>query len=80
MGTADGDERVPFGVIFDTTSKGRFDLVIYDDGLLAVKGTYAGVALRGAGAGLSGAGFGGGATRAGPKLAAATKAGGFTTS
>lgn len=65
MATADGDEHVPVGAIFDTNSKGRFDLVIYDDGLLAVKGTYAGVALRGAGAGLSGAGFGGEATGAG---------------
>ena len=50
----DRDEPTPVGAIFDTNSKGRFDLVIYPDGLLAVEGTYVGVALRGAGAGLGG--------------------------
>jgi hypothetical protein len=51
-----GDDRQPLGAIFDTNSDGRFDLVVYDDGLLAVRGTYIGVALRGAGAGGVGAG------------------------
>ena len=46
----------PRGAIFDTNSGGRFDLVVYDDGLLAVRGTYIGVALRGAGAGGVGTG------------------------
>ena len=45
------------GAIFDTESHGRFDLAIYDDGVLAVKGTYKGIAMRGAAAG-SGGGFG----------------------
>jgi hypothetical protein len=36
------------GVINDTNSKGRFDLLVYDDGILAVRGTYLGVALRSA--------------------------------
>jgi hypothetical protein len=52
-------ETPPTGAIFDTNSKGRFDLVVYDDGLLAVKGTYTGVALRGASAGMVGTGGGG---------------------
>jgi hypothetical protein len=47
--------KQPLGVIFDTNSSGRFDLLIYDDGLLAVRGNYVGVALLGAGAGLGGA-------------------------
>ena len=42
-------EVQPLGAICDTNSKGRFDLILYEDGLLAVKGTYTGVALRGAG-------------------------------
>lgn len=46
----------PLGAIHDTNSRGRFDLVIYEDGILAVKGTYVGVALRGAGVGMVGAG------------------------
>ncbi|GEM_PF-3604550 len=46
----------PVGAIFDTNSDGRFDLVVYDDGILAVKGTYLGVALRAAGAGMVGGG------------------------
>lgn len=54
-----GDSKQPLGVIVDTNSKGRFDLIIYDDGILAVKGTYVGVALRGGGAGMVGAGGGG---------------------
>lgn len=45
------DDRHPLGAIFDTNSSGRFDLVVYDDGLLAVTGSYVGVALRGAAAG-----------------------------
>jgi hypothetical protein len=56
----------PLGVIFDTNSSGRFDLLIYDDGLLAVRGNYVGVALLGAGAGMGGAVGGvGGSTAAG---------------
>ena len=46
----------PLGAIHNANSKGRFDLVIYEDGILAVKGTYIGVALRGAGVGMVGAG------------------------
>ena len=55
------DEPTPVSAIFDTNSKGRFDVVVYEDGLLAIKGTYVGVALRGAGAGLGGPGAGIGA-------------------
>jgi hypothetical protein len=51
-----GDEPTPVGAILDTNSNGRFDLVIYEDGLLAVKGTYVGVMLRAAGVGIGGAG------------------------
>jgi hypothetical protein len=36
------------GAIHDTNSHGRFDLLVYDDGILAVRGTYFGVALLGA--------------------------------
>lgn len=43
----------PLGVIFDTNSKGRFDLLIYDDGFLGVRGNYVGAALLGAGAGMA---------------------------
>jgi hypothetical protein len=46
----------PAGVVFDVNAKGRFDLVVYDDGILAVRGTYAGVALRAAGVGMVAAG------------------------
>jgi len=53
-------EVQPLGAICDTNSKGRFDLILYEDGLLAVKGTYTGVALRGAGVGAVGLGGGGG--------------------
>ena len=63
-------EREPIGAIFDTNSHGRFDLVVYDDGFLAVKGTYVGVAIRAAGAGMVGAGGGG----LGSALAAGTGA------
>jgi hypothetical protein len=45
------------GLIVDTNSKGRFDLVIYDDGILALRGSYVGVAAMG---GRAGAGLGGG--------------------
>jgi hypothetical protein len=59
-------EPHPIGAIFDTNCHGRFDLVVYEDGLLAVKGTNIGVALRGAGPGAVGAGAGlGGAVAAG---------------
>jgi len=58
-GAMESGEPQPKGAIFDTNSKDRFDLVVYDDGLLVVKGTYTGVALRGAGAGMVGTGGGG---------------------
>ncbi len=51
----------PLGAIFNTNSRGRFDLLVYDDGLLAIRGTYVGVALRGGGAGMAGVGGGAGA-------------------
>jgi len=38
------------GAIVDTNSGGGFDLIVYEDGILAVKGTYVGVALRAGGA------------------------------
>jgi len=46
----------PLGVIVDTNSAGRFDLVLYEDGILAVRGTYMGVALRAGGIGMVGGG------------------------
>jgi hypothetical protein len=52
------DEPQPLGAIFDTTSRGFFDLVVYDDGVLGVKGSYRGLILRGAGAGAGAAGAG----------------------
>jgi hypothetical protein len=54
----------PLGAIFDTNSRGRFDLVVYGDGLLAVKGSYKGVALRaaGVGSGAAAAGWSAGTT------------------
>jgi hypothetical protein len=58
MSTVGPDDHAPIGAIFDTNSNGRFDLVIYPDGLLGIKGTYVGVALLGAGAGAGGAGIG----------------------
>ncbi len=54
-------DNEPLGVIFNTNSRGRFDLLVYDDGLLAIRGTYVGVALRGGGAGMAGVGGGAGA-------------------
>ncbi len=60
-------------MIVDTNSHGRFDLVVYMDGFLAVKGTYVGVALRSAGAGI-GAGAGG-AVAAGTGASAGLAAG-----
>ena len=58
-------------------SGGRFDLVVYEDGILAVKGTYVGVALRAGGAGMVGAGGAGlsGATAAGGGAFGGTLAG-----
>lgn len=52
-------EPAPRGTIVDTNSAGRFDLVLYDDGILCLRGTYVGVMIRGAGAGMVGAGGGG---------------------
>jgi hypothetical protein len=49
-------DNKPLGVILNTNSRGRFDLLVYDDGLLAIRGTYIGVALRGGGAGMAGIG------------------------
>jgi hypothetical protein len=43
------EDNKPLGVIFNTNSRGRFDLLVYDDGLLAIRGTYVGVAMRGGG-------------------------------
>lgn len=60
--------RQPAGAVFDVNAKGRFDLVVYDDGILAVRGTYVGVALRAAGVGMVGAGP---ITAAGASLGAA---------
>jgi hypothetical protein len=48
-------EALP-GAIVDTNSTGRFELVISRDGILAVTGTYLGVALRAAGVSRSGRG------------------------
>ena len=63
------EPTTPLGVIVDTNSGGRFDLIVYEDGILGVKGTYVGVALRAGGSGLSGAAAAGtgsaGCTRAG---------------
>jgi hypothetical protein len=50
----------PLGAIYDTNSDGRYDLVVYGDGILGIRGSYLGVALRGGGAGLGG--FGAAAT------------------
>ena len=64
--------QAPLGAIVDTNSKGRYDLLVYSDGILAVRGTYVGVALRSAGVGMVGAGGGGigGAATAGAGAAA----------
>ena len=51
-------EPQPLGAIYDTNSKGRFDLVVYADGVLCLRGTYVGVALRAAGIGMVGGGGG----------------------
>ena len=64
--------REPLGAIYNTTSRGRFDLVVYRDGLLAVRGTYANVALRAAGVAMIGAGVGAGAVAAGAARSAAS--------
>jgi hypothetical protein len=48
----------PLGAIYDTNSKGRFDLVVYSDGVLCLRGTHFGVALRAAGIGMVGGGGG----------------------
>ena len=50
------EPTAPLGVIVDTNSGGRFDLIVYEDGILGVKGTYVGVALRAGGAGMVGGG------------------------
>jgi hypothetical protein len=61
------EPTTPLGVIVDTNSGGRFDLIVYEDGILGVKGTYVGVALRAGGAGMVGGGGSGlsGATAGG---------------
>lgn len=53
-----GDQVEPTirGVIHDTNLHGRFDLLLYDDGILAVKGNYVRTALLAGGATLGGAG------------------------
>lgn len=60
------------GVIHDTNSNGRFDLVAYRDGILAVKGTYIGVAIRASGPGMVGLG---GAATAGAGTAGSVSSG-----
>jgi len=42
--------------VLNTNSRGRFDLLVVRDGIVAVKGTYLSVASRAAGVGLVGAG------------------------
>ena len=72
------EDPQPVGVIVDTNSaRGRLDLIVYDDGILAAKGTYFGVMLRAAGPGMGGAGGGGlgGAVAAGAGSAAGWSAG-----
>jgi hypothetical protein len=66
------DNPPPRGAIFDTNSNGRFDLVVYDDGLLAVKGTYVCIMVRGAGAGLGSAGTGGAGVAVGSSAGASS--------
>ena|ERR1035437_9500490 len=67
------EPTTPLGVIVDTNSGGRFDLIMYEDGILGVKGTYVGVALRAGGAGMVGGGGSGlsGAAAAGAGSASA---------
>lgn len=60
---------LPLGAIVDTNSAGRFDLVLYEDGILAVRGTYIGVALRAGGTGMMGAGAAAGGGAAAGNLA-----------
>jgi hypothetical protein len=67
------EATTPIGAIVDTNSGGRFDLIVYEDGILAVKGTYVGVALRAGGAGMVG---GGGSGLSGGAAAGAGSAGG----
>jgi hypothetical protein len=67
------EATTPIGAIVDTNSGGRFDLIVYEDGILAVKGTYVGVALRAGGAGMVG---GGGSGLSGAAAAGAGSAGG----
>lgn len=71
------EPTTPLGVIVDTNSGGRFDLIVYEDGILGVKGTYVGVALRAGGAGMVGGGGSGlsGAAAAGAGSAGGTRAG-----
>jgi hypothetical protein len=71
------EPTTPLGVIVDTNSGGRFDLIVYEDGILGVKGTYVGVALRAGGAGMVGSGGSGlsGAAAAGTGSAGGTRAG-----
>ena len=67
------EPTTPLGVIVDTNSGGRFDLIVYEDGILGVKGTYVGVALRAGGAGMVG---GGGSGLSGGAAVGAGSAGG----
>jgi hypothetical protein len=70
------EPTTPLGVIVDTNSGGRFDRIVYEDGILGVKGTYVGVALRAGGAGMVGGGSGlSGAAAAGAGSAGGTRAG-----
>jgi hypothetical protein len=47
------------GAVFDTNSRGRYDLLVYDDGILAIRGNYRNAALAAARGGtLGGPGFG----------------------
>ena len=39
------------GAITNTNSKGRFDLLVFSDGMMAIRGSYVGVVLRAGGAG-----------------------------
>src|SRR5450631_3883119 len=70
------EPTTPLGVIVDMNSGGRFDLIVYEDGILGVRGTYVGVALRAGGAGMVGGGSGlSGAAAAGAGSAGGTLAG-----
>ena len=50
------DPQRPIGFVVDVNSGGRFDLVVYREGLVGLRGTYLGVAIRAAGVGMVGAG------------------------